>query len=688
MIELNYSKKQVKPLIEKYGINVETDTNFHNIITMFDGQTTYHLWAIKLFYDKVCSLDVLNRIKLWTDVYKNEIKNLLKKNVTAYVTSSDIHQLFNEMRGLEIIKTIRDGASEFNTDQKKIFIDKLLKYENGMPLNGLEIVNNVNLMNQESWAKLFTSIYKLPKIRKEKLIRTSSALRNINELKAHMENALTAAYDWNREDLLAYVENNTPDCGIVFDKDNVIVLDVPSFTSSQSLCGKGRTCWCLTREERYFRQYVHDQNNAKQYFLFDFNKREDHELAHIGFTVVQQNGITNAHSTSNNNMMHEGIIVDGERVNIQKALKKCNIPMSTYFNMSQPSYGWDMESVLKVIKNNNSVLKLSYSNNNRLVVNALNMSGLHILLNHSVINFANLSFPLNGKVFVILDFNVEYNDDNACSVLFYTADRYGSVSLSRTIDVYNNTIEDILNTIGIKTSDFLNRREIDPNLMLHKLISEKQEDEAIELIQNNNDIDVNYVFESTLPIFSAIENQFYKLFDVIINHPKFNHTITDGYGETVLHRLLYSYDTNKSVEDLSNKSIKKMIKSIIDNSHIDFNIQDINAETALSVACGEPSLLWVVDRLVNNTNVNVNIADDFNFTPLGTAINAKNIEAIRILGTRPDLVIRKRDIENAKKQGFNLYDIIAPNDNSEDELIIQNEINELSEIFAKAFGCL
>ena len=685
MIELNYSKKQLKPLIEKYNINVESDKDFHEIINLFDGQTTYHLWAIKLYYDNICSLEGFQRIKLWMDAYKTEIKNLIRQNVISYITHDDIEQLFAEMRGLELIKTVRNGASQFNTSQKRIFIEKLLKRDNGIPYNGLEVIRFSLL---ESWASLFKNIMELPQIRKEKLISTSSALRDINDLRRHMENALTATYEWVREDLLSYVENNTPDCNVMFDKDNVIVLNVPSFKSSQSLCGKGRTCWCLTREERYFKQYVLDNFGAKQYFLFDFNKREDHELAHIGFTVVNGNGITNAHSTSNNNMMHDGILVDGERVNVQTALKKCGIPMSTYYNIEKPLYKWKVESILKVISDNNNSLVLSYSDNNRVIIDVTNMVGLNILLSHTCINIANISIPNNGKVFVMFDFNEEYNSDNACVVLFYDSDRYGTLSLTKSIDGFGNKIDNELNNIGIKENMFLGTKPIDPNIMLHKLINENREDEAIELVKNNDNINVNYVFESASPIFSVIDNKLYNLFDVIVNHKSFNANTTDGYGETILSHLLYTYDINKNENSNDNMSIKNMIDTILNNEKIDLNCQDINSETSLSVACSEPSLLWVVERLVNNTSVNVNIADDFNFTPLGTAINAKNIDAIRILGTRPDLVIRKRDVENAKKQGFNLYDIIEPNDNSEDNLIIQNEINELSEIFAKAFGCL
>jgi hypothetical protein len=38
------------------------------------------------------------------------------------------------------------------------------------------------------------------------------------------------------------------------------------------MCGNGRTGWCLTREERYFNQYVKEQRDATQYFVFDFSK--------------------------------------------------------------------------------------------------------------------------------------------------------------------------------------------------------------------------------------------------------------------------------------------------------------------------------------------------------------------------------------------------------------------------------
>lgn len=687
MVELNYSKKQLNSLIEKFNIDVENDSNFHEIIMMFDGQTNYHMWAIKLFYGKVCGLDVIHRIKDWSETFKTEIKNLVKQNIIAYTTTNDLQGLFTEMRGLELLKNVREGASWFNTAQKKLIVDTLLKNPSGQNFNGLDAFMNQTILVK--WEKVFKGINRLAKTRREKLISTSSALYNINELFNHIENALSATYEWNREDLIAYMENNTPDCKIVFDKDNVMVLNIPSFNSSRALCGKGRTAWCLTREERYFKQYVLDPRDAKQYFLFDFNKREDNELAHIGFTVRRNDGIVNAHSTSNNNMCGEGIIVDGKRVNVQTALKMCNVPLCTYMDIKKPSYDWSMESILKMLASRKDDFELSYSKNNVLVIHVLTNNGASLLLKHSLIRSTYFQLSSSIKLYVVLNLNGDYKNDDACILLRYVNDRYGSVTLDRMFDTYNSTLpNDYLEKFDIQTSDYLNRENIDPKVMLHKLINEHQEKEAIHLLEQNKNMDVNHVFESNLPIFAAIEQKMFNLFEAIVNHGKFDSKTTDGYGETVLHRLLYAYDTNSPANSEVNVNIQRLINMMLSSNNIDLNVQDINAETALSVAACEPQLLWVVERLVNNTKVNVNIADDFNFTPLGTAINAKNIEAIKLLGTRPDLVIRKCDVDNAKKQGFNLYDVIEPNDNSEDGLVIQEDLNELSEIFAKAFGCL
>ena len=43
---MTYSKKQMKPLIDKYQINPETNKLFKSIIEMFDNQPNYQFWAL------------------------------------------------------------------------------------------------------------------------------------------------------------------------------------------------------------------------------------------------------------------------------------------------------------------------------------------------------------------------------------------------------------------------------------------------------------------------------------------------------------------------------------------------------------------------------------------------------------------------------------------------------------------
>jgi len=688
MIELNYSKKQLKPIIEKYGIDVENNKNFHNIILMFNGQTNYQIWALKLFFNNICSLDVLNRINQWAIENQTDIKNLMRQNIVSYTKGEELQGLFNEMRGLDLLRKIREGASWFNTSQRKLIIDSLTKDINGTAYNGLQAFSIASTLGV--WEKLFEDIKRLPKTRRDKMISLSSALYNLNDLKKHIESSLTATYEWNREDMLSYMERNTPDCKVVFDENNVVVLNVPSFKSSQALCGKGRTCWCLTREDRYFRQYVTD-TGSKQYFLFNFNRREDHELAHIGFTVHKTNGITNAHSTRNNSMCGSGVLIDGKRINVQEALKQCNIPLSAYITLKPLKYSWDKASVLKMIAANKNHLALSYDKNNRLIINILTDTGINLLIGHSLINNSYYSGNSSQKkLYVILDFNVDYTNDKSCVLLRYVNNRYGTMSLQYMIDVYNTQMndnrEDYWESINVSQDEFINMEAIDPNIMLHKLINEKKEKDAVKLINTTKNLNVNHEFESNLPVFAAIENNLFNIFEAIINHSSYNSAITNGYGSSVFQSLLFAYDTNQKPSSQHNQDVKHLINMMLDCKNIDFNVQDINAETALSIVCSIPQLLWVVERLINNPSVNVNTVDDFNFTPLGSAINCQNYDAIKLLGQRKDLIIRKCDVENAQKHGFDLYSLISPNTNSEENLICPDM--DLSDIFAQAFGCL
>jgi ankyrin repeat protein len=222
--------------------------------------------------------------------------------------------------------------------------------------------------------------------------------------------------------------------------------------------------------------------------------------------------------------------------------------------------------------------------------------------------------------------------------------------------------------------------------MLHKLIDEHDEIGAIKLIEKQgDDFNVNYEFNMRLPIFSVVNNKMYDLFKVIINHPKFDPSHEDGFGDSILQSLLYIYgsdDVTTTSEEESN--LKMMIKTIISCNNFNFNIQDLNHDTAINTACEFPKMDWVVDELVKNKNVDINLKNDFGNSPLVSAISAKNTKAIVSLGKRPDLIIGEEEKKAAKTFNVNLNNLIKPTDDVFSERNTLEDAKKLLELAMSA----
>ena len=655
MLDITYSKKQINPLIEKYQIDVEKNVTFQSIIKMFNDATNYQIWAIKAIFENAMTLPTLEQIRQWITTNPSDIKNLIKGNVVSYKSASDISLLLDEMHGLDEIRKVRATINKFNTRQREMLTTEILS-----PLrSGLDVRSSVKF---KKWAPILNSMETLVKHRKDKLISTSSAIDNLAFLFEHIQTALNATYEWNREDMLSFMERNANDCKVVYDNDNIVVLDVPSFKSSKILCGNGRTGWCLTREERYFNQYAKDSSTTHQYFVFNFNRPEDDELAHIGFTVRKGSGICYAHSTTNINMI-DGVNIKGKRVNIHDALRMFNIGKNVFMPLGKlKNFKWNVESVITWISQNSSDLALSYNENSRLIVRAFSPRGVQMLIEHTMMDPRQLmQSPDHTKVYVLLDFNLPSTDDNSVIAMQYVKDQYQIDTLSRVVDAYNGNLKDTpyLSKLGITTDKYLDREDVKATILLHKLIDERQEDEAIRLVvSEGDDFDVNFEFNQRTPIFSIISAKMYNLFKAIVNHKKFNCSTSDAFGESLLQSLLYQYiSASNSTEKTA---IKNMIDIILESSNFDFNVQNINLDTAVNIACEYRELLWVAKALIANPHVNLNVVNDLNCTALGCALQHRNLDALKLLGKRVDLVVREEDLELARDNGIDLNDFIDP----------------------------
>jgi hypothetical protein len=434
-------------------------------------------------------------------------------------------------------------------------------------------------------------------------------------------------------------------------------------------------------EKDHWNSYVGRSSDRNQYFLFDFNRRETDPFAHIGFTIQKGYGIVEAQSCDNKPMLQD--LSNGrETLNINTALAAVGAKMSTFVRLDKSSeFKWDVHSMLEFVQKNPSLFAVAYDKDSRYVLNCLSHDGLRKLAGHTMVRINNIPVDNNNKVYVILDMNLPVNDDKAVIVMRYQKDQYGDVTLKESRDLFNGDLMDgkYLSQIGLSPNEFLNREAIDPSILLHKLIDEHDEIGAIKLIEENMDkVDVNYEFNMRMPVFSALNASMFKLFGKIVSHPKFNSKVEDGFGETLLQSLLYMYSADEvtsSSED--EKSLIDMITAIMDNKSFDFNARDLSGDTALTIVCDYPKMTWIAKRLIADRNVDVNQANEFHLSPLKKCISANNLEALRELGKRPDLVVSEEDKTLAKNRGINLDEYIVP-DNS-----ILEDVNSMESLLSE-----
>lgn len=671
---MTYNKKQMQPLIDKFQINPETNKLFAKIIEMYDNQPNYQIWAVKGVFSQTFDFETLAKIHDWSVLNQTMIKSLEKKNIVSYSTKAAITQLLHEMTALDNVAIIKDIISHFNTDQRRMLTEAILPQE----MNGLQAYQNPLV---KEWGGIFAKFDRLPSSRKNNFYTKASGVRDTKELQGLIKDALEATYTWNKEDLLAYLENNTKDVEVVFNQGPYVIIRVPNFDMSKKICGGGRTQWCITMEKDHWNSYVGRSSDRNQYFLFDFNRRETDPFAHIGFTIQKGYGIVEAQSCDNKPMLQD--LSNGrETLNINTALAAVGAKMSTFVRLDKSSeFKWDVHSMLEFVQKNPSLFAVAYDKDSRYVLNCLSHDGLRKLAGHTMVRINNIPVDNNNKVYVILDMNLPVNDDKAVIVMRYQKDQYGDVTLKESRDLFNGDLMDgkYLSQIGLSPNEFLNREAIDPSILLHKLIDEHDEIGAIKLIEENMDkVDVNYEFNMRMPVFSALNASMFKLFGKIVSHPKFNSKVEDGFGETLLQSLLYMYSADEvtsSSED--EKSLIDMITAIMDNKSFDFNARDLSGDTALTIVCDYPKMTWIAKRLIADRNVDVNQANEFHLSPLKKCISASNLEALRELGKRPDLVVSEEDKTLAKNRGINLDEYIVP-DNS-----ILEDVNSMESLLSE-----
>lgn len=656
---LNYSKKQLKPLIDKYQINTETNALFARIIEMFDGQPNYQLWGVKSVFSQVCLIGDLTQIKEWSDEHQEWIKHLSKGNITAYKTKTDFKLLKSEMDGCLVLKGLRDFIANFNTEQRELLTHHIL--DRGVTpamVKGDSII--------KKYSELFKKIERLPSERKKTLFKTASNVHVNGDPKAavsvitsRIESTLKQTYAWDKEDCIAFVKNNHPKCEVVFDEGPYLVIQIDSYNSSASICGGSRTLWCITNQSSQWENYVQPRSGKrKQYFFFDFSKPEDDPIAHVGFTIDNRGGILYAQSRQNSSMKGEGIVYGDGRMTIEKLFKICGIKMNIFMKLNKnDKYEWNSQSIMLKIGELGPHAKIIVAKDDIIICGVDSRKAASELIGHTFIDID----PLfeDSQLFLVFNTNLGPNDEDSIVAITAAKDRFGSLGFRTSKNAYGNAfvgnVYDFLRNHNIPTSELLGDVNIKPELLLHKYIEERNERDAIALVRGNNDLDVNFEFEYTFPVQSAIAMKMFDLFQAIVSHKNYNKNCNDQIAGSVLIVMLIIYASDFSdMNPTERETLKSLITSTIKNKSVDFNARDLSGDTALSIACDFPSLSWAVKLLVDIDEVDVNSENDSGITPITNAMTSENREAIEILLNSGRVELTAMDKNVASQLGFTL----------------------------------
>lgn len=686
-LEKMYSKKQLSSVIDSFHISPIRNSKFKEIISMFPNQTNYQIWAIKCLWNRFLSMNEIKSIKELGENNHQLIKKLIKQNIVSYSTYEEIRQLFNEIKGLNRFLIVKNTINKFNTTQRKLMSDAL-KIDSA---NGLDYINDSLLI--DAYSK-FSAFNKLIVNKQNNFITKASAMCDFNEIWSQIDNCLKDTWSWDKDELLEYIQINHKDIDVVFNENNVVLAKISSYESSKKFGGGGRTQWCISFNESQWKNYVGNYDGLRtQYFMFDFNKPEQDDTCMVAFTVDKKGGIIHAHSLKDSAITsHDRYNYNGKTISVFDLLKGNNIPFKTYLEIGKPAYNWNKESFKEYFKNNKNSFDIIVDKKNMLLIRIISNDVFKVICNHTFISNDNEYYfdDLNNKNFILLDFNKNYDDEDSLVFIKAFKDDYNTEKLDSLVNNFGIKVDkSLLKNFDISEKEFLTVELNNPSILLHKYLDEANEVEALNLIKNNPDIDVNFLFNDRIPMFIATQNNLYKVANAIMEHPSFNGNTKDGYGELVSTDLMFLYMYAENEDD--KQELEHLLVKILTNNQIDLSLVNDNNDTLLITAfygnVDSNRTNWYIEELLGKENININAINEIGEDALTLAIKKGNLDIIKQILGRRDLIVS--DGAKAAAKEFNIdLDGLKPKEEKKDVTITKFNNKEITvnEVIEKMFS--
>lgn len=525
---LNNNKKITQQVIGKYCYAHDVTPMY--IYTMVNGSPNFFSWALINIYKNQVNVSFIRNILYWVENYNTLVGKLEKGSITSYNGYRSLFALLNEMNSLRKTKRANEMISFFNTAQKRIF--------KSIELND-EIITLLN------------KFYCLSLSKKKNFVQKMSTVTDINVIINNLKFLCDIHFKWSKESFFEYITNKNLSYNIIYNEKNIVILQVKDYDTIKYLAKT--TNWCISKNKKYWNEYIENRDNSKQYILFDFNKNEDDEYSIVGFTVADNLGITNAHSFSNKNVnqireqykLKSFYPAKKEDIEtIYSILDKYDISLNLFFSAKNNHYEWNKESFLAFLKKyyNDEEYTIFFEDESHLVISLYDYKSKFII-NEDIVDAKFPEFMSETKsIIIFMDFEKqndekllfgfvyenESNYEEFCHEIYNSLCNITNFTFNQLLNRYqlpfdiikrNDSIDNIFRNaivdydINLMGSILQNKKNVEVIISNKRKIKELFWDRLIQSIFQYNSFDfINVIYDNHYTLYDFMDNDYLSSF--------------------------------------------------------------------------------------------------------------------------------------------------------------------------------
>lgn len=180
-----------------------------------------------------------------------------------------------------------------------IYIHDIYKFTHSLFSN-----KNRHIINEESLniVKSFFDNHISKNIIREGVGKKIASIKTSEEFNDILKKERNNFFEWGENFIKAKIDSLNVE--IVYNENNKFILEVKDFESSKII---GSPSWCISRSERFFKNYTHKANST-QYFLYDFNLSPEDSESLVGITTENNEDnkgfkVIHAHDKNDKNIL-------------------------------------------------------------------------------------------------------------------------------------------------------------------------------------------------------------------------------------------------------------------------------------------------------------------------------------------------------------------------------------------------